>query len=247
MYEDDKSKVCIVLSAICSVLLAAMVFFCIKYFFTMELSEDHIDTDTFLLFSDRSYHIVSSILMADSFDIGFKHFFKLLLVGLSGTLAWVINYAFSELPINLPKKDYLIKMKLTIVDKVIYGIMLLIPGILNGINLGISLFFHGKEFINQNNFNLLFKNYNAFMAISQIVYIFVCLCLVFLIFESVISSGIMGSLIRIPLMLVSNFSMMLAVCVLVYYAFVAAMIILAIIIGLAILSAWSRPKVYVKW
>lgn len=247
MYENEKSKVLIVLSAICSAAIMTMSFFCVKYFFTMELNEDNINTNTFLLFSDRNNQIISNVLEADSFGSAIKYFFKLLLVGLSGTLAWVINYAFSELPINIPKKDNLINLDLVIGKKVVYGIIQLIPGIVMGIYLGLSCILHTRELLNQKNFNLFFKNYNVFMVISQIIYIIACLFLLFLIFESVISSGIMGSIIRIPLMLVSNFSLMLAILIMVYVAIYSVFIILGIIIGLKIVSVCLGPKVYIRY
>ena len=248
MNENEKSKVLIVLGSLCSVGIAVMIFFCVKYFFTMEISKDNINTNSFLLFSDQNKQILTNILKAESFSDGVKPFIKILLVSLSGTLAWVINYVFAEIPINIPRKGSLLDLSGSdSVGKLGYGILQLLPGIIMGIYLGIVLFFSTGELLNKDNFSLLFKNYTVLMVISQIVYIVAFLCLICLILEAFFSSGILGLTVRLPLMAVSNFSTMLTVCVLVYLAFIAAMCVLGIIIIIAFLDVWSRPKVYIKY
>lgn len=248
MEQNEKSKVLLVLGAIGNVGIAVMLFICIRYFFTMDISENNSNSNNFLLFSDQTNQILSNILNADSFSEGLKPFIKILLIGLSGTLVEIVNYVFSEIPINFPKKEDLIQHNYSDFSEIIaMGIVHLLPGIILGIYLGIAVVFNSGELINKDNFSLIFRNYTLFMVLSQIVYIIALILVLFLILDAFISCGILGSIIRLPLMTVSNFSIMLAVCAFICFAVYVALIILGIIIIIAFLDAWSRPKVYIKY
>lgn len=171
-----------------------------------------------------------------------KEFFAILgvlfLVGVSGFFAGLMDDALCMLPFGRlirNKIDFKLPFILRATPAIILAVYVLASVV-------VHIFNENIQFEIQK-FSLLGKGYTAGMWVSQIAYGLIIVALIALIIEAFMSSGVLGLIIRVPLLILSNMALSVVAVMFSLLGSLVFLVVMAVVITLSIVGKIFSYKV----